>query len=70
MVQWLWKVDKGQITPFYRWKSWTAKRLTMQHDTAGAELDHDFSHLTSGWYYAHLITNLDHDKPSFYTKML
>lgn len=53
------------ITPFYRWKNWNAKKLTMQEHRAGAELGHNFGHLTSRVYYAYLITNL-HDKPSFY----
>lgn len=40
----------------------------MQDHRAGAELEHNFGHLVSVVYYAHLITNLD--KPNFYTMML
>lgn len=53
--------QRTNITPFYRWKNWIAKRLTTQDKRAGAELDHSLSHLASGIYYVHLITNL-HDK--------
>ena len=64
MVQWPWKVDRGQILPPFTDEKTELLSGLLCKTTSEAEQDHDFSHPTSGQYYAQPITNLDHDKPS------